>query len=192
MPRLLPVGAKVKLQSDPALDQVDRYGRLLRYVVKGSLNLNIALVTRGAATVWFYDGDRGRHADKLLAEAGKAQQAGSGLWGACPGTPFDPGNAADTGPVTPHAAAACRDGADNDGDRKVDYPDDTGCASPSDTSEGGGSPPPPGCDPAYPTVCIPPPPPDLDCGDITYTNFTVLAPDPHRFDGNHDGVGCET
>jgi micrococcal nuclease len=21
------------------------------------------------------------------------------------------------------------------------------------------------CDPAYPTVCIPPPPPDLDCGD---------------------------
>ena len=49
-----------------------------------------------------------------------------------------------------------------------------------------------GCDPAYPTVCIPPPPPDLDCGEITYRNFAVLAPDPHRFDGDHDGIGCET
>ncbi|HEY2915750.1 MAG TPA: hypothetical protein VGI98_00915, partial [Candidatus Limnocylindrales bacterium] len=49
-----------------------------------------------------------------------------------------------------------------------------------------------GCDPAYPTVCIPSPPPDLDCGDIPYRNFTVLPPDPDRFDGDHDGVGCET
>jgi len=48
------------------------------------------------------------------------------------------------------------------------------------------------CDPAYPGVCIPPPPPDLDCGDIAYRNFTVLPPDPHRFDGDHDGIGCET
>lgn len=47
------------------------------------------------------------------------------------------------------------------------------------------------CDPAYPTVCIPPPPPDLDCGDIPYRRFTVLASDPHRFDGDHDGIGCE-
>jgi hypothetical protein len=49
-----------------------------------------------------------------------------------------------------------------------------------------------GCDPAYPTVCIPPPPPDLDCGQISFRNFVVLAPDPHRFDGDHDGIGCET
>jgi uncharacterized protein DUF1524 len=49
-----------------------------------------------------------------------------------------------------------------------------------------------GCDPAYPSVCIPPPPPDLDCGDIPYRNFKVLSPDPHRFDGDHDGIGCET
>jgi len=63
---------------------------------------------------------------------------------------------------------------------------------------GGSAPPPPptsvsgtGCDPAYPTVCIPSPPPDLDCKDITFRRFTVLPPDPHRFDGDHDGVGCE-
>ena len=47
------------------------------------------------------------------------------------------------------------------------------------------------CSPAYPTVCIPPPPPDLDCRDITFRRFTVLAPDPHHFDGDHDGIGCE-
>jgi len=56
-------------------------------------------------------------------------------------------------------------------------------------------PPPPGggnCSPAYPTVCIPPPPPDLDCGQISYRRFTVLPPDPHGFDGDHDGIGCES
>jgi uncharacterized repeat protein (TIGR01451 family) len=58
-------------------------------------------------------------------------------------------------------------------------------------------PPPPGnCAASYPDVCIPPPPPDLDCKDIPYRNFrviyTVPNPDPHGFDGDHDGVGCET
>jgi hypothetical protein len=48
-----------------------------------------------------------------------------------------------------------------------------------------------GCDPAYPSVCIPPPPPDLDCADVAYRRFTVLPPDPHRFDGDGDGIGCE-
>ena len=48
------------------------------------------------------------------------------------------------------------------------------------------------CDHSYPDVCIASPPPDLDCGDITYRNFTVLQPDPHRFDGNYDGIGCES
>ena len=47
------------------------------------------------------------------------------------------------------------------------------------------------CDPAYPTVCIPPPPPDLDCKDIPYRRFRVLPPDPHHFDGDFDGIGCE-
>lgn len=47
------------------------------------------------------------------------------------------------------------------------------------------------CHPSYPDVCIPPPPPDLDCGDIPYRNFRVVGSDPHRFDGDHDGIGCE-
>jgi micrococcal nuclease len=52
--------------------------------------------------------------------------------------------------------------------------------------------PPANCDPSYPTVCIPPYPPDLDCGDISFRRFQVLPPDPHGFDGNQDGVGCES
>jgi micrococcal nuclease len=47
------------------------------------------------------------------------------------------------------------------------------------------------CDPSYPTVCIPPAPPDLDCPDIAERRFEVLPPDPHRFDGDSDGIGCE-
>lgn len=48
------------------------------------------------------------------------------------------------------------------------------------------------CDPSYPGVCIPPNPPDLDCGDLSVVNFDVVPPDPHGFDGDRDGVGCET
>lgn len=47
------------------------------------------------------------------------------------------------------------------------------------------------CDPAYPQVCIPPFPPDLDCSDIDACRFEVLPPDPHYFDGDGDGIGCE-
>ena len=47
------------------------------------------------------------------------------------------------------------------------------------------------CDPAYPDACIPPPPPDLDCSDIDERGFTVLPPDPHNFDGDLNGIGCE-
>jgi micrococcal nuclease len=48
------------------------------------------------------------------------------------------------------------------------------------------------CDPSYPEVCIQPYPPDLDCGDITFRNFRVLPPDPHHFDIDKDGIGCES
>jgi micrococcal nuclease len=47
------------------------------------------------------------------------------------------------------------------------------------------------CDPSYPTVCIPPPPPDLDCADVPHKAFAVRGADPHRFDGDGDGLGCE-
>jgi hypothetical protein len=48
------------------------------------------------------------------------------------------------------------------------------------------------CDPSYPDFCIPPPPPDLDCPDVApRVNFTVIGDDPHGFDVDGDGIGCE-
>ena len=96
--RLLPPGTTIRVESDPTLDQVDRYGRLLRYLFKGPTNLNLELVRQGAATVWFYDHDRGRYADRLFQAELAARAAHRGLWGACPRTPLDPYHSADTGP----------------------------------------------------------------------------------------------
>lgn len=49
-----------------------------------------------------------------------------------------------------------------------------------------------GCDESYPDVCIPPYPPDLDCGEIGYRRFKVVGSDPHGFDRDNDGIGCES
>ena len=88
--RLIPPGTDVTIETDPSLDQVDRYGRTLAYVKKDSTNINLELVRRGAAAPWFFDGNRGRYATDLLEAAHDAQQHQRGLWGACPGTRFDP------------------------------------------------------------------------------------------------------
>lgn len=50
----------------------------------------------------------------------------------------------------------------------------------------------PTCDPSYPDFCIPYGSPDLDCGEISQKNFRVLQPDPHGFDRDRDGIGCES
>jgi hypothetical protein len=47
------------------------------------------------------------------------------------------------------------------------------------------------CHPSYPDTCIPPPPPDLNCDAVDDTNFEVVGSDPHGFDGDNDGIGCE-
>lgn len=48
------------------------------------------------------------------------------------------------------------------------------------------------CEPSYPDFCIPLYQPDLDCDEIGYKNFRVDQPDPHDFDRDEDGIGCET
>ena len=157
--RLVPERSAVGLEADPGLDQVDRYGRLLRYLRRGSANVNLELVRQGAAAPYFYGGDLGRYADRLLSAAKAAKAARRGLWGACPGTVLDPYRAIET-----HA---------KDATPRSLVPRS-------------------GCDPSYPTVCIPPYPPDLDCDDVPAKGFKVIGTDPHGFDGDRDGVGCET
>lgn len=48
------------------------------------------------------------------------------------------------------------------------------------------------CDPSYTDTCIPPYPPDLNCSDVSSKNFAVISSDPHGFDRDRDGKGCES
>ncbi len=158
---LAPPGARVALEPDPALDRVDRYGRLLRYVVRGGTNVNLELVRRGAAAPYFYRGERGRHAAALLRAAQQARAGRTGLWKACPSTALDPTRAVATGRSGPPATIAPATGK---------------------------------CDPNYAGGCVPPAPPDLDCVDIRALGIApvrVVGSDPHRLDGDGDGLGCE-
>ncbi len=96
--RLLPPGALVRLERDPATDDRDQYGRLLRYVIlRDGTNLNVHLVADGFAAPYFFDGVRGEYASTLLDDADAAQTAGLGLWGACPGTELAPDEGVSTG-----------------------------------------------------------------------------------------------
>ncbi len=53
------------------------------------------------------------------------------------------------------------------------------------------------CDPHYSGVCLPvyrTEADDVDCGEINDRNFTVvtIGEDPHRLDGDEDGIACES
>jgi micrococcal nuclease len=160
---MLPAGAAVTLVADPRLDRVDRYGRLLRYVLRDGRNVNLELVRRGAATVWLYDGR-----PRAVRRAAPRRRDGGAK-----GAPRSLGGLPARG-VEP---LRCRE-------HRAWVPRQDDAARPI----AGTGP----CDPSYPTVCIPPPPPDLDCRDVTYRNFPVRPPDPHHFDGEGDGFGCES
>jgi len=96
--RLAPPGTKITLVRDPALDEVDRYGRLLRYVVVSGTNVNLALVREGVATPYFFHHDRGRYAGDLLAAVADARTKRRGLWAACPRARLNTGIGSITGP----------------------------------------------------------------------------------------------
>jgi micrococcal nuclease len=158
---LAPPGKRVVLEADPALDRTDRYGRLLRYVKRNGVNVNVELARRGAATPYFYRGDRGRYAGPLMRAAQGAKAAKRGLWKSCPSTVLDPFRAVETGPSGPPTATPTPSGK---------------------------------CDPNYAGGCVPPPPPDLDCADIRALGLSPvrsIGSDPHRLDGDNDGLGCE-
>jgi micrococcal nuclease len=98
--RLLPRGTLVRLYRELATDSMDQYGRLLRYVfrVRDQVNVNVRLVRIGAAAPYFYDRRRGRYASVLVRLALRARARQLGLWGRCPGTPWDPNHGVSTGP----------------------------------------------------------------------------------------------
>jgi endonuclease YncB( thermonuclease family) len=75
--RLLPQGTLARLTTEPATDRVNNYGRLLRYVIRArdGLNVNVRLVAVGAAAPYFYEGRRGRYANRLKAGASRPMSA---------------------------------------------------------------------------------------------------------------------
>lgn len=159
-------GQTVYLVKD--VSETDQYGRLLRYIyLAGGTFVNAELVRQGYAQAATFPPDV-RHESLFPELQAEARSAGRGLWSAPQATATSP-------PPAPTNTAA----------PQVTSPLPTR-PPPTATSAPQGN-----CDPAYPDVCIPPPPPDLDCDEISYRNFTVLAPNPHRFDGDNDGNGCE-
>ena len=166
--RLLPVGQTVRLVTDPTQDTRDRYARLLAYVYKPGRSgargsVNHSLVATGHAKAYVYGGVRFRYADAFFRAQHRARKARRGLWG-------PPCNGNTTKP-----------------DPSVMPPRTSPPATPPPVDPT----PRPGCDPNYAGACIPPPPPDLDCGEISARNFQSVGSDPHNFDVDHDGIACE-
>lgn len=88
--RIAPPGTAVRLETDPAVGFEDGFGRALGYVLAGSRNVNLELVRTGAASVWYFDGQRGRYARELLRAAREARASHAGLWAACSHARLDP------------------------------------------------------------------------------------------------------
>jgi endonuclease YncB( thermonuclease family) len=96
---LAPKGTHVTLVGDPALDDRDQYGRLLRYVFVDDRNVNVELVERGAASPYYFRNERGRYADELDVAVDEARDSRAGYWGACPDAELNAGIGSVTGPA---------------------------------------------------------------------------------------------
>jgi micrococcal nuclease len=96
---LTPKGTRVTLVADPALDDRDRHGRLLRYVFVDDRNVNVELVERGAASPYYFRNERGRYAAELDDAVAEARDERAGYWGACPGAELNTGIGSVTGPA---------------------------------------------------------------------------------------------
>lgn len=85
--KTLLTGQTVAMSSDASQQDMDRYGRLLRYLyLPSGLFVNEKLVREGYAVEYTYDRPYVFQAEFRQAEQ-EAKQAGLGLWTACPQTP---------------------------------------------------------------------------------------------------------
>jgi len=174
-------GQTVTLEADSTQDDVDRYGRRLRYIwLPDGRLFNQEMIGQGYAFEYTYRVPYKYQAEFKQTER-EAREAQRGLWSpqTCAGE-HRPADAAQSSPQ-PNPAAVPQPAPSPAPPRTEPSP------APAEQPATGIN-----CDPAYPNVCIPPPPPDLDCGDIPYHNIRVLPPDPHRFDRDKDGIGCES
>lgn len=159
--QLAPVGSTVKIQAK----DTDRYGRTVAEVFSGKTNVGLALVQEGHAVAYRqYLG--GCNGNTYLNNEGQAQKRKLAFW-------------SQPSPIMPWDF---RRGGTATAQRPAQKPAQTLASNPSKD-----------CDPAYPKVCIPPfgVVGDLNCGDVPFSQIVTLPADPHRFDGDKDGIGCE-
>jgi micrococcal nuclease len=166
---LLTPGAAIWLSSDPALGDTDGEGRLRRHVwyqlEDGTFRLLAYELARNGAAL---PADPGSAVYPYTAEATRvAGMIDSGIWGLCRDTP-DILVLLGQNPVILSQTGVVPLFLDTNGFPAGSIP----------------------CDTAYPGICLPPAPPDLDCSDIVVRDFVVLPPDPHGLDANGDGLGC--
>jgi micrococcal nuclease len=146
-----------------SIKEKDRYGRFVAEIFLGSKNINLAMVQEGQAVVYReYLKNCPDSKNNLLSAEATAKSKKLNFW-------------SQSNPVMPWDF---RRGGNN---KPKPKPKPT--VSPVPQAKN--------CDPSYPDVCIPPYPPDLDCPEIPYKNFRVVGNDPHGFDRDGDGLGCE-
>lgn len=80
--QLLPTGTEVTLVSDPTQDDVDTYGRWLRYVQVSGRDVGAAQIRSGSAEARDSSAPVSRHAKYAQIE-GLARESHRGLWSAC-------------------------------------------------------------------------------------------------------------
>ena len=154
---------QLTFKADPKLDKVDRYGRLLRYVYIGKINVNIKLVELGAAAPYFYKGERGAYSEQILKAAKSAKAEGIGLWKNCPSTKLIPTRAV----VTNKALKTSEVGFPQASNKNCD-PNYAGCIPifPSDVD------------------CT-------DIKQLGLAPVGVIGKDIHKLDRDGDGIGCD-
>ena len=159
---LLNTSGQLSLKTDPKLDKVDRYGRLLRYVFIGKTNINLKLVEIGAAAPYFYKGDKGQYSTQILKAAQTAKSKSLGLWKSCPGTQLTPNDAVTTlSTVVTSTASASSTGVKCD-------PNYAGC------------------------IPVFPPDVDCtDIKRLGLAPVKVIGKDVHKLDRDGDGIGCD-
>ena len=81
------VGQAVRLTTDPTQVRIDRFGRLLAYVVRRSdgLDLGRAVIRAGWAVAYVYDGTPFQRYAMYDAVQTQAEAAHRGVWNACGG-----------------------------------------------------------------------------------------------------------
>lgn len=152
----------ITLESDSVSDDMDQYGRILRYVKVGKVNVNLKLVEIGAATPYFFKGEKGKYSSELLKAAQNAKAKKLGLWKMCPNTKLEPLKPATTGSSISTTMASTTEAFNSK------------------------------CDPNYQGCIPPYPPDldCSDIKRMGLAPIRVIGVDVHKFDGDGDGIGC--